>query len=680
MTKPWYEKPLRIAALQCNFEGGRTLDVVDKWVDMGFNAEQLFHPMADAYSALYDPALHHDLMAAYVSKAKAAGLRIIVYLNVHILGPSIAHHHESWAQRHPDGSYPMLYDTYYACCVNSPWRDYFLQALEGVAEFDIDGVFLDGPIVVQGGCYCPSCRARYRRETGRELTPDEPTWDFFRRSKDDLLNEGYARFKALKPDGVYYINLPVMHPTGSYVSIPEALQYNDIVGTEGGFMFYAPPKNAYLWKPTVAAKVLEAVAPDKGRVIFMAADQKSWSWYAHTPAETRLCIASTVANGAGIWYGLHGSTRLLSTPGAQAARETLRFLADHEPAYEGTSSAAKVAVMYSLDTERTYRKSGEVTDLYGSGGGGAQFAGNFTDAFHGWCDILCRSGIPFDVVTDLGLTAEALARYECLLLPTCACLSDGSLAAIRAWVAAGGRLIANFDASLYTPAGQRRPDLGLADVFGASIGQGAVQYREWNYITLAEQPSAAAQPLLAGLSLPYYPAPGYALDVTPYAGAEVLGQFLAPMSGRYVPLTAPERPALIWHRYGAGQSLLLAGTFAEMALAYVPPEYTRLLANAVGAFAPSNVRLGGGMGNIEVVARRQGERLVVHLVNYAAPIPRPIERVFPQSGLTLRIPGGARYRAAEALVARSSCPIRVEGPDLVVDLPELGEYEVVAVA
>ncbi|NLS80014.1 MAG: hypothetical protein GXY76_22465, partial [Chloroflexi bacterium] len=74
MTKPWYEKPLRIAALQCNFEGGRTLDVVDKWVDMGFNAEQLFHPMADAYSALYDPALHHDLMAAYVSKAKAAGL------------------------------------------------------------------------------------------------------------------------------------------------------------------------------------------------------------------------------------------------------------------------------------------------------------------------------------------------------------------------------------------------------------------------------------------------------------------------------------------------------------------------------------------------------------------------------------------------------------------------------
>ena len=116
-----------------------------------------------------------------------------------------------------------------------------------------------------------------------------------------------------------------------------------------------------------------------------------------------------------------------------------------------------------------------------------------------------------------------------------------------------------------------------------------------------------------------------------------------------------------------------------MCLSYAPPEYVRLLTNAIGAFAPSGLRLSGGMGNVEVVARQQGERLVVHLVNYAAAIPRPIERVFPQRGLTLRVPSGSRYHSAEALVAAIPCNWRLDGADLLVELPEVGEYEVVVI-
>ncbi|MBI4028299.1 MAG: hypothetical protein HY360_25165 [Verrucomicrobia bacterium] len=71
---------------------------------------------------------------------------------------------------------------------------------------------------------------------------------------------------------------------------------------------------------------METIAPHKPRVIFMAADQKPWSWLPHSPVETKLCIASTVANGANLWYGLHGSTRLLDTPGGRAGQEMIRFL------------------------------------------------------------------------------------------------------------------------------------------------------------------------------------------------------------------------------------------------------------------------------------------------------------------------------------------------------------------
>ncbi len=33
-TQQWFEKPMRIAALQCNFENGKTLEVIDKWINM----------------------------------------------------------------------------------------------------------------------------------------------------------------------------------------------------------------------------------------------------------------------------------------------------------------------------------------------------------------------------------------------------------------------------------------------------------------------------------------------------------------------------------------------------------------------------------------------------------------------------------------------------------------------
>jgi len=674
MQLPWYRKPMRIAALQGRSDPFETLEVVDIWSEMGFNVEQGNHPIRETRRR-FDLEKHGPALAAYLDRAHAEGVRFVLYLNVHTLSPAIREEHEDWLQKSRDQSYPKLYDTSYACCVNSPWRDHFFAVLDALEPYDIDGVFLDGPIVVAGGCYCASCQERYRREYGGELMEAQDTWEFYRRSKDDFLNEAYARFKAHKPEGVFYMNLPVMHPGASYVSLPDALAYNDIVGTEGGFMFYSSPKEHYLWKPSVAAKVLEAVAPEKPRVIFMAADQKPWGWYMHTAPETKLCIASTVANAASLWYGPHGSMQLLEAPGGRAAREIMQFLAAHEAYYEATTSGARVAVMYSLDTDRIYRKTGEITDLYGADEGRWGFWGNCTQAFQGFCDMLGRSGISYDIVTDLELSASKLARYDCVLLPTCACLSDGSLAAIREYVAAGGNIVASFDTSLYTPQGELRGDFGLSDVYGVSYGQGVMPYRNWNYFSLS-----VTHPLFEGLEIPLYPAPDVGMDVVAHEGADVLAELHGVMPGRYAPLPGPERPAIVWNAYGQGHSVYLAGTFAEMCASYNPLEYRRLLANAVGLFSPDSIKLAGGVGNVEVVVREQGERLLVHLVNYAAPVPRPFERVMPQRDLELHIPHGTHYLDVQALVAGCSCVQSWDGDTLVVKVPEMQEYEVIALA
>lgn len=673
--RQWYEKPMRIAALQCNFEGPpeKTLEVADKWGRIGFNVEQLFHPMADCYSALFDPAKHTDILSDYIERAKVNGLRLIVYLNVHILGPSLAVHADDWAQRTDDGTFPKLYDTYYATCFNSPWRDFFFSSLDKLVEFDIDGVFLDGPVTISGGCRCPHCRELHRSRYGKDIADDDNLREFLRVSRAEFLKKAYGTFKAAKPEGVFYMNLGVMHARGSHTSLAEALEYNDIVGTEGGFMFYAPAKNAYLWKATIAAKVLEAVAPRKPRVIFMAGDQKPWSWYMHTPSETRLCIASTVASGANIWYGLHGSTRLLDTPGGRAGAEMIRFLADNETHYDATESAARVAVMYSYDTTAIYGSSMDPSDFYGTDEQGKKLEGDFSAAFQGVCDVLSRSGVPFDVITEMDLSREKLARYDCVFLATCACMSDETLELFRRYVRGGGNIIASFDTSLYDSDGNKQDDFGLADVFGVSFGGKAVPYHNFNYFS-----SCGRHELFAGVEIPLIPAPLVGLEVEAVSSS-VLARFHGCMPGRYVELTGPEKPAIVLNKFGRGKSLYFAGTFAEMAAEYNPIEYRRIFANAAAWLADSPVVLEGALGSVEVTVRRRDSELIVHLVNYAGVGPRPFESVAPQEHLSLRVRTAGSYTKARALVAGHDCELRTEGSETVIRVPALAEYEVIVI-
>jgi len=359
--KKWFERPMRIAALQCNFETGDNRAVINKWLDMGFNTEQLFHPIGDDYSALYDPEKHHQILADYIADAHAKNLRIILYLNVHILGPTLAHNAPDWAQQNADGSIVKMYDTYPAVCINSPWQDYFFEILTALTEFDLDGIFLDGPAVTKNGCHCPHCQTLFQEWMQRPYPDSESSFEFNSRTKDTFLNKAYQFWKSRKPESLMYMNLPVLHATPGFVNVKEALKYNDIIGTEGGFMFYMEPKKAFLWRPSFAAKLLEAIAPDKPRVIFMAGDQKPWSWYPHSPAETTLCTASCAANGAHIWWGIHGSTRLLDSATGDAARDFFQWQTQNEQYFEESQSLASVGVLFPYASEKlgysTYQKN-----------------------------------------------------------------------------------------------------------------------------------------------------------------------------------------------------------------------------------------------------------------------------------------------------------------------------------
>ncbi len=679
---PWFKQQMRIAALQCNFEGGKTLQVIDKWLDAGFNVEQLFHPMAESYSAIFDPALHADILKRYLADARAKNLRIILYQNVHILSGSQNHKADQWAVRNAQGQYTKLYGTYYSGCVNSPWREYFFNVLKELQSYDFDGLFLDGPVVMP--CHCPACKKRFKIETGGDLDTatdaNKDTKAFWTRSRGDFVRETYSLFKKLKPDAACYWNFPAQDPGPSYASLADELPCNDILGTEGGFMFYGPAKDFPLWHPSISAKLLEALAAEKPRVIFMAANHTPWSWLMHTPTETRLCIASAAAHGSNLWYGICGTMTLMDHPGGQAAKEMMHFLAQNAPYYQDAKPASRVAVLFSYATQDAYKTTVKDSDLYGKSSNPdfTQRQGNSGESFNGACDILGRSSVPFDVITDHDLTLAKLTRYDCLILPTSACLTDQACDLIRQFVKQGGNLISTFDTSLYTPEGTPRPNFALADVLGADFSGATTAYNNFNAFCASGDPVSQALDLFYDNQADWLPAPEFGVNITPHAGARILARFHKPQEGRYTDPTPLDQPAIILNQYGKGRSLFLAGTFMEMSIKYAHDEHRRILANAARNFSTPLIQLQGGLGNIEVALRTQTPasgkpRLIVHLINYAGIAPRPYTKVAPQSGVTLKLPANSPYKSAKALVAGQPCAIAGN----TVTLPTLGTFEII---
>lgn len=661
----WYEQPMRIAALQCNLEDDN-LAVIDKWVDWGFNVEQLFHPMADYYSAMYDSEKHMKILTDYVEKAHKNNLKIILYLNVHILGPSVGHNKEIWSQKETNDSIIYLYTTYPSICLNSNWKEYFFTVLHSLKTIDIDGIFLDGPVVTQNGCYCEHCKKKYKEMYHEELTPDSKhLWEFKTKTRGDFLHEAYDYWKKENPDKIFYYNFPIEHTKKLFVNLKEELNYNDILGTEGGFMFYGPSKNAFLWRPSFTSKLLESVAPEKSRVIFMAADHKPWSWWPHSPLETKLCIASVTANDANIWYGLHGSTKLLNTASGDAAKEVLNFYKENEELLAHTKSAAEVGLFYSFGNVTS-----EESDFAASG----KAEGTREDAINalrGYYSMLTESQIPFDLVSDFGITSEKVKKYKVIIIPNVLAFDENAESVIREFVGNGGLIIAELGASLYNFKGEKNSNFALSDVFGISTSGQYKRHRNYNYFFIDPESEISR-----GTRTSLFPLPLLSIDIHPNSDTEILGKALEDFPGVYVPLTNPKDTLITRHRFGNGEAIYFAGGMGQMYTDYHVREYKMFVNNIISDHIKDRIKFEDAPTHLEVVLREQEGRMILHLVNYQVGPTRPFEKLTPVYDLKIKIPESWKIKNIYSRGLNTKLKSKRSDGKREYILPKLNEYDI----
>jgi len=694
-TKWWEQEPLRILDLVTVFgqiDWRPATELAREKAAFGCNAEHL-HVMQFAGAGLDDQGLffqtklagkqNPDFLGRYLPEAHKQGLRVLIYFNVHSYAMPFGEAHSDWRQIREDGT-PLtgVYETATSFCVNSPYREWVFQIDRDLCAYPIDGIFYDGPIFFPETCYCHYCQEKFRRRYGAELPSKKERkgkrfaqlLDFQSASLADFLRDSQTVIKAINPNIALYMNGSVLGGNYATGRLPRVINpQEDLVINEGGFL-YGDLTRMPLWRPGVMARLQESQAAGKPYVVACAAALKSWNVSLLPDPELRLLYADSIANGAGVYFGLFPSE--WDQPEMQTLAAMNRFFAKHSAYYKNTRSEARIALVWSDTTANFYAGSAaqliDVTRVPARSN-----VGNLEQEFWGLTEALVRAHAPFDVIDDDTLEHAALDRYQAIFLPNVACMSDSVAACLRNYVERGGNLFTTFETSRYDAVGMLRPDFALAELMGVSATGKVAGPRPWDY--MAKQSSS---PLLDRIPRQWIPSSTYYLQVKA-AGAQVALRFTKPLAGSYeLPPQLSDDPALTIHKTGKGTVVYCAGDLGNMIHAWHMPEPLILIENAVRMLAPVGIELENMPSAVELVHRSQntGRRHLFHFVNFNGEMTRPIRQITPVRDARVTLPKDVDAKKIFTLMRpQSLTPQRdAQGRTRFV-IPVIEEYEVVVV-
>ena len=616
-------RQLRIAAIQCA-HGEDEMFTIPGILDRGlFDVEQLpyFHISAGGEKDKPD-----EKITRYI---EASGNRdIILYLNAHCFGRKVLDEHPDWAQYDKSGSAVSAYDSAFLACVNSAWRDEFLfKDVAFALMHPIGGIFLDGPLFNGGGCYCPACRGLFLEEFGKDIENADQTdmRQFKSRHIGRILRDIRVLIDKSGKTAALYVNNAALSENVTGCSVDSVYPYVDFLGTEGGFMFYGDPNRVSLWKTSESARYLESKAYGKPYVIFCAGDHKPWSRVMHTADETRAMYATVAANGAGMWYGIHGKINQFDTPGGRAAFEFNRFLAENENYYANTRRIADTALVWSKNTINAMPESVEKTDFTDKRDNKIlRASGSFQNEFHGFFDCLMRLHCQFKTIDEDNIITDDLSAYKTVILPNAVCLSDEAARGLERYVRGGGRLIATGATGFYDENGRLRDTPVLAGFIGMAGAPEPVSYNGGcGYMDIA------AGWLDKNTNIQGIPGFNNAFKTTYAVGTETLAYLREPMSGRYDDFREERFPCVTSKKSGAGTCVYIAGDFGATYFNHGVVDFKVMLKNLLAHEAESGLYIENAYESVEVVRRSFTGGEILHFVNYTGAMRRPIENVIP---------------------------------------------------
>ena len=305
-------------------------------------------------------------------------------------------------------------------------------------------------------------------------------------------------------------------------------------------------------------------------------------------------------------------------------------------------------------------------------------------------DALLQGRFAFDYVHEDRLDAERLKKYRALILSNVAMLSDGQCDQLRAYVRAGGSIMASFETSLYDENLKGRADFGLADVLGISKGGEVVGTNGNAYYARIEKPDAKMpHPVLKGFTdtnwipgaqnrIPLKPVNDPLMTVVP-------GFVRYPPELAYPPVPHTTEPAIVLREMGVSRTAYFPGDIERSYWLTGHGDLLRLMHNTIRWLThDGRVVHVDGDGLIEMFCWETAPGYAVHMLNYTNPNAHHgwMGSVYPLGAQTIRmrLPAGVKVKSVELLRAERSVSFAMADGILRFTVPQVGDYEVAAVA
>jgi hypothetical protein len=696
--KDWFDKPMRWAQLTlAENDPAPGQYSLDFWLDYFKRIKADAACLSAAGCVCYYPTkvLYHyrspwigddDPFGDLVEGCRKLGMVIIGRSDPHAVHQDAADAHPEWlaidAQGNPRRHWSQT-DLWVTCALG-PYN--FEQMTEIHREimklYMLDGLF-SNRWSGHGVCYCESCQRLFKAASGHDLPrtrdPQDPAakaYIMWRQERlFDLWQLWDKEIRAINPrarmipnTGGGALSMLDMKRTGELSDI----LFADRQARRGVGPVWLNGKNGKEFRAALGNK------PIGGIFSVGVEEQYRWKDSVQSGDEIRMWVADGVANDLRLWFtkfcGMIYDPRWLDV-----IEGLYKRYAAWEPYLRNVAPVARVGLVYSQQTAWFY--------------GSEKAREKVEDHELGFYHALIGARIPFEMVHDRIMDADHLRPFKTLILPNIACLSDAQCQQVRQFVQGGGSIVATYETSLYDEWGVRRPDFGLADLFGARYTGGPEGPMQNSYLTIErDKKTGAYHPLLAGLE-----DAGRIINGVSRVIVEPTGPYADP------PLTlVPSYPDLpmeaVWPRVphtdtpevyvwqiGKGRVVYFPWDVDRAYWEILCVDHGKLLANAVSWATneepPVTVT---GQGVLDVTMWRQASSLTVHLVNLTNPMMMkgPIHELYAVGAQTVRVrlPDGARVKRVH-LLNLGVAPRIVEQRDgfITVIVPSVLDHEVVAI-
>ncbi|HEY2010007.1 MAG TPA: ThuA domain-containing protein [Rhizomicrobium sp.] len=633
-----------------------------------------------------------DMFGDLTKACKKMGIRVLGRVDPHAMRADALAAHPEWVARNADGSpkkHPTAPDLFLTCPNGGITFDWMPKILkEIVSTYPVDGIFGNRWAGSAGICYCGVCRSEFKAASGFDVpsslaNPQAPEVKAYNVWVD---GKRYAQLK-LWTETVSAINQQTFFTPGTWGRLdPVRLRstiravFSDRQGRNGqdpAWLNGRSAKEAYCTMQNRPVSGIFAVGETSTPYRFEDSTQAN--------AEIATYLHDGLAHGFRPWMTKF-KAEVFDKRWVPIIEEIYVWHARNEAYFRNTENLARVAMLQSDQTGTYYlppaaQASGNRETVPEAS---QPRAGN-GDYVRGYYQALVESRIPFNLADERQLEPEYVSRYNVLVLPNVAALSDKQCAQLRDYVEKGGAIVATHETSLCDEWGTRRSNFALADLFGCDYAGRTEQRVQNSYLTVR-----GPQPLTAGFDdAPRIMAGTKLVHVTSHNPVQAPLTLVPsypdlPMERVFTTVRQTDTPMVYLRNVGKGRVVYFPFDLDRCFWETSNQDHLALLRNAVawasGVEQPLTVK---GPGMIDVSYWRQQNSLTAHLVNLTNPMAMKgyMREILPMGPFTvsMAIPTGASIKAVKLLGAGTPVESRQENGRLLVTIPRIHVHEVVAV-